>query len=226
MFIIFGTRGIKHQIKESEVLSNACPNCNNGDLIHKRYRRWFTLFFIPVIPLDSLDRFYECSRCRSAYKESIKNILQQSKGEIEENQRRARLAYAKALIASMTHMAVIDDHLAKEEEREIMDAIENFDEFKAELMDLYEAVKTHKNKDNIVFNYLNEARELLSSETIINILAQAAIILLADGSIEEEEEQLMKEYLIACGLPKDFYHTLLEKLQKKDVSKLKEGQLN
>ena len=79
-------------------------------------------------------------------KKSIKNILQQSKGEIEENQRRARLAYAKALIASMTHMAVIDDHLAKEEEREIMDAIENFDEFKAELMDLYEAVKPTKTK--------------------------------------------------------------------------------
>ena len=67
MFIVFGTRGIKHTIKESEILNDSCPNCDRGNLINKLYRRWFTLFFIPVIPLDVVDRFYDrCDGVRRA----------------------------------------------------------------------------------------------------------------------------------------------------------------
>ncbi len=226
MFIIFGTRGLKHTVKESPVLSNACPNCNNGNLVNKLYRRWFTLFFIPTIPLDVVDRFYECDSCKSAYNESIKTILQQSQDEINENQKRAQAVFAKALVASMTHMSIIDGDFAPEEEREIMDAIEGFPEMKEDLMAVHNTIKEHANKDNQVFNYLNEARNELSSETLINILAQAAVVLLADGSIEKEEEDLMKEYLIACGLPKEMYQTLIDRLTQKDITDLKEGQLN
>ena len=107
-----------------------------------------------------------------------------------------------------------------------MDAISNFPEFKDELNNIHTAIKATKNENNQVFNYLNEARKELSSEALINILAQAAVVLLADGSIEKEEEDLMKEYLIACGLPKEMYQTLIDRLQQKDISELQEGQLN
>ncbi len=226
MFIIFGTRGLKHTVNESPVLSNSCPNCNNGNLVNKLYRRWFTLFFIPVIPLDVVDRFYQCDSCKSAYNESIKTVLQQSQNEINENQKRAKLVFGKALVASMTHMSIIDGDFAKEEEREIMDAIEGFSEMKDELLAIHHNVKNNANEGNQVFNYLNEARNALSAEALMNILAQAAVVLLADGSIEKEEEDLMKEYLIACGLPKEMYQTLIDKLKQKDISELKEGQLN
>ena len=226
MFIIFGTRGMKHTVKESKVLANSCPNCDNGDLTNKLYRRWFTLFFIPMIPLDVVDRFYECNSCKSAYNETIKNLLERSKEEIDESQKQANKTYAEALIAAMTHMAVIDGHFAEEEEREIMDVIESFEEFKHELLQIHREVKVNKNKDNQVFNYLNTARTALSSESLMNILAQAAVVLLADGSIEKEEKDLMKEYLIACGLPKDLYYTLIEKLKQKNMTNLQEGQLN
>lgn len=226
MFIVFGTRGIKHSVSNSPVLSNSCPNCNNGNLVHKLYRRWFTLFFIPVIPLDSMDKFYECDSCKSAYNEGVKELLNQSQEERDANQKEAQKVYAKALIAAMTHMAIIDGTFDKAEEREIMDAMAHFPDFKTELWELHNNIMVNKNKDNQVFNYLNDARNQLSSEAIVNLLAQAAVILLADGYIEKEEETLMKEYLIACGLPKDMYQTLIDKLKQKDVSELKEGQLN
>ncbi len=226
MFIIFGTRGIKHTVSESPVLSNSCPNCNDGSLVNKLYRRWFTLFFIPVIPLDIVDRFYECDRCKSAYNESIKTVLQRSQEEINENKKRATAVYAKALVASMTHMSIVDGNFAPEEEREIMDAIEGFPEMRDELMIIHKNVKVNANKDNQVFDYLNSARSELSSEALINILAQAAVVLLADGAIEKEEETLMKEYLIACGLPKEMYQTLIDKLKQKDMTEIKKEQLN
>ncbi|WP_430412261.1 zinc-ribbon domain-containing protein [Kordia sp.] len=220
MFIVFGTRGIKHTVSESPVLENSCPNCDNGSLVNKLYRRWFTLFFIPVIPLDVVDRFYECSNCKSAYNEKIKDLLGQSQSIQDNAQHQARYVYAKALIATMTHMSVIDNDFAVEEEREIKDAIEQFDDIKTELIEIMERVKRDQNKDNFVFNLLNEARTELSAEAIMNILAQAGVVLLADGVIDKAEEALMKEYLIACGLPKDMYKTLIDKLQVKEIQEV------
>jgi len=221
MFIVFGTRGIKHTVSDSPVLENSCPNCDNGNLVNKLYRRWFTLFFIPMIPLDVVDRFYECSNCKSAYNEKIKDLLGQSQSIQDNAQHQSRYIYAKALIASMTHMSVIDGNFAVEEEREIKDAIEQFDDIKAELNQVMETVKRDLNKDNYVFNLLNEARNELSAEAIMNILAQAGVVLLADGVIDKAEENLMKEYLIACGLPKDMYRTIIDKLQTKEIEEVK-----
>lgn len=226
MFIVFGTRGIKHTIKDSEILKDSCPNCDKGNLVNKLYRRWFTLFFIPVIPLDEIDRFYECDHCKSGYNEKIKEVLNNHNLDLEENKSHYQFIYAKAVIAAMTHMAVIDGDFAKEEEREINDVINAFEEFKDELWNVHQAVRTNLNKDNQVFNFLYDARSELSSEALLNILAQAGVVLLADGSIEKEEEMLMKDYLIACGLPKDLYSEIINKLKQKDMSKIKEGQLN
>jgi tellurite resistance protein len=226
MFIIFGTRGIKHTINSSPILKNKCPNCSKGDLEHKRYRRWFTLFFIPVIPLDTVDRFYQCNHCKSAYNENIKEVLQQSQQDQDAAQQEAELVFCRALIASMSHMTMIDGDVAPEEEREIDDAIAQFPNYEAELKSIKESILTHGNKENQVFEYLYEAKNILSSEGIIRLLAQAGVILLADGKIDKEEETLMKEYLIACGLPKEMYQTLIDQLTKKDLTTISDEQLN
>src|SRR5690606_27645543 len=153
MLLIFGIRGIKHSINDSPVLHNSCPNCNEGNLISKLYRRWFSLFFIPVIPLNVIDRFYDCDKCSSVYNEQIKTLLQQAKAEVENAQKEAKRIYGKALIASMTHMSIIDGDFAPQEEREIMDAIKNHSDCETVLMDIFENVKENGNKDNQVFNF-------------------------------------------------------------------------
>ncbi len=226
MFILFGTRGLKHDVSNSEVIPNACPNCQNGSLRHRLYRRWFTLFFIPVIPLDVIDRFYECSNCGSAYNENIKELLQQSKQDQDRQQAEAKRLYALAVISAMTHMAMIDGNYAIEEDREIMDMITHFEGMEEELKLLVDKIKSEGNKDNQVMDALNAARSALSSEALLNILAQAGVVLLADGSIEKEEEDLMKDYLLACGLPKDMYASLIEKLKVRQLANEGKNRVN
>jgi len=217
MFIIFGSTGIKSRVKDEQALFGSCPNCS-GDLHLKRYTRWFTLFFIPIFPFNSLESFYECNSCSSAYAQKIKSVLSQTTESREEEIENAKRLFAKALIAAMTHMAIIDNDFADEEKREIDDMIKKFPQYENELIDIMNFVTENGNKDNYVFNLLSQVRTDLSSEAILNLVAQAAIVLLADGKIEKEEETLMKEYLIACGIPKDFYKTLLDKLKKVEVS--------
>jgi len=216
MLIIFGTTGLKTKVKDEDALINSCPNCS-GDLFMKKYTRWFTLFFIPVFPINTLDSFYECSSCNNAYAIKIKSILSETTEKRDQAIERTQNLYANALVAAMTHMAVIDNDFAHEEEREILDTIKKFPQYDEELNATMRMVKEHGNNENYVFNLLNQVRNELSSEAILNLMAQAAIVLLADGKIEKEEETLMKEYLIACGIPKDFYKTLLDKLKKVEL---------
>src|ERR1700738_4957036 len=65
MFLIWGWRS------RSKVLSQGtffCPHCG-GDrqYAHKQARRWFTLFFLPVIPLKVLGEFVECQKIGRAH---------------------------------------------------------------------------------------------------------------------------------------------------------------
>jgi hypothetical protein len=61
MFIIFGFRGITYS-KERGTFD--CPYCREQtSYVRKRIRRFFTLFFIPLIPLDLLLEYVECQRC-------------------------------------------------------------------------------------------------------------------------------------------------------------------
>jgi hypothetical protein len=50
-----------------------CPTCG-GDrsFARKQGRNWFTLFFIPLIPLAHVgDEFVECTTCKSGYRPSV-----------------------------------------------------------------------------------------------------------------------------------------------------------
>ncbi|BCU76431.1 hypothetical protein [Luteolibacter sp. LG18] len=63
--IIFGTRGVT-TTHEKGVFH--CPSCGPGSGFRwRRVRRFFTLYFIPVIPLDLVGEFIECNQCKRTY---------------------------------------------------------------------------------------------------------------------------------------------------------------
>ena len=49
-----------------------CPN-ESADrrYQHMRARRWFTLFFVPIIPLDHRGERVECLGCASTYRTDV-----------------------------------------------------------------------------------------------------------------------------------------------------------
>jgi tellurite resistance protein len=211
--MIFGTTGRKSSVKDELPLHHSCPKCGNN-LHLKVYKRWFTFFFIPIFPIDTIDTFYECVQCGSAYSPSIKAVLRQVEQERGKSLGEAKRIYAESLIACMAHMGSIDGSLAAEEEAFIKETMTLFPEFAEEMNETFRIVTSKGGAQNYVFDLLGEARSRLSAEGVLNILAHSARVLLADGKIEKEEESLMKEFLVACGLSKDMYKVLLEKVEK------------
>lgn len=65
MFILFGTRGLT-LTQQSGTFH--CPQCGAGaPFSQKGVRRFFTLFFVPVIPLNQVAAYVECHRCRGQF---------------------------------------------------------------------------------------------------------------------------------------------------------------
>jgi len=63
--IIFGTRGVT-TTHEQGVFH--CPSCGAGSNFRwRRVRRFFTLYFIPLIPLDLVGEYVECGQCKRTY---------------------------------------------------------------------------------------------------------------------------------------------------------------
>ena len=76
-----------------------CPKCQQDTQYqHVRPRRWFTLFFIPVIALNRLDPHVVCTRCKGTFYE---RVLQQPTMQQFEHQ--AGLAH-RAAIAHLVSM--------------------------------------------------------------------------------------------------------------------------
>jgi len=67
--IIFGSRSVTGSKGTG---SFDCPRCGtNRPYDHKRVRRFFTLYFIPLIPLSTLGEYIECGGCGGTYKPEV-----------------------------------------------------------------------------------------------------------------------------------------------------------
>ncbi|GAA2576177.1 TerB family tellurite resistance protein [Actinomadura fulvescens] len=69
MLLIFGLSVFFRTVSEG---SFHCPQCG-GDRAYRRRtgRRWFTLFFLPVIPLNRVGEAVECRTCRTRFGVSV-----------------------------------------------------------------------------------------------------------------------------------------------------------
>ena len=71
MLIIFGLRVFYRTIAQGTFY---CRRCGGDRQYRKRSgRRWFTLFFLPVIPLNSVGEHVQCATCRTRYVTDVLN---------------------------------------------------------------------------------------------------------------------------------------------------------
>ncbi|MFT6255427.1 MAG: hypothetical protein ACJATV_001691 [Granulosicoccus sp.] len=103
--IIFGTRGITTTPEKGDFNCPSCTSVQHYGL--KRVRRFFTLYFIPLIPLDKLGEYLECLSCKDTYKPNILNYDPVANAEAIDAE------YHSAIKKVMIHMllpdGVIDD---------------------------------------------------------------------------------------------------------------------
>jgi zinc ribbon protein len=71
LFIIFGFRVFYRTVAEGTFYCRKCGG--DRQYMHRVGRRWFTLFFIPVIPLNRVSETIQCATCKTRYVMDVLN---------------------------------------------------------------------------------------------------------------------------------------------------------
>lgn len=183
--IIFGTRGITYSKDKGDF---HCPECGSESRYdHKRVRRFFTLYFIPLIPLNLLGEYVECGRCESTFKpEILEYDPEAAKAEIEAE-------YHHAVRRVMIGLMLADGRIEDEEVRTIAELYQQLTG--SALSDAQvrsEASQTDPDAASIT-GQLKDMAPRLNDHGKEMVLRGAFLVAAADGAFQEEEMELISK---------------------------------
>lgn len=103
--IIFGTRGVTSTKGRGRFY---CPQCGpDSAYAQKRARRFFTLYFIPIVPMDKLGEYVECQDCEGTFHVEVLDM--DPDGGRAQIEAMYLVAMKQVLIATLLADGVVDD---------------------------------------------------------------------------------------------------------------------
>lgn len=160
-----------------------CPR-EGGDrkYEHKQARRWFTIFFIPLIPLKELGDFIECTSCENTYYADV--LKGKTASEIEDI---STIAIRHVAVS----MALADGTVDQRERDAAVTVVQRFashpygpEDFDGDLTRLQVSALT----DN-----LEELGAVLNEHGKENVLTAAVFLAGADGHIDRSEMEVARQ---------------------------------
>ncbi|HEY4057944.1 MAG TPA: TerB family tellurite resistance protein [Kofleriaceae bacterium] len=202
--ILYGTYGITYS--KGPGGSFPCPNCKgNHGYRHRRVRRFFHIFFIPLIPLNLAGEYVECGNCKSTYKMTVLGNQAQLPAAkavavgnvgiapvLSESQRAIRRLLALICLADghvhENELQVIAQILSRGENRQF-----TRDEIVAE-------VEAARREPADIEAYCRSVMGFLNEQGRASILDACNQIARADGNIDASEQRMLERMGVALGL--------------------------
>ena len=175
MLIIFGLRVFYRTIAQGTFHCRRCGG--DRQYRHRAGRRWFTLFFLPVIPLNTVGEHVQCTTCRTRYVTEV--LSQPTTAQMQAALPAGMRAAASAMLRSGDPASAVSRQRAIE--AVIGSGVPNYDEamLSADLMQPFEAIRPA----------LNQVGGQLTVQAREWYLAEVIRIALADGPLSETERQ-------------------------------------
>lgn len=203
--IIFGTRGVKFKIDEGNFL---CPQCaTERGYKHKKVRRFFTLYFIPLIPLDSLGDYVECTTCKGTF---VSRVLDY-KPEMGQDQFQSE--YEKAMRHCMIMMMLADGEIDENEMDMVLKIINKFGHNDISMSELEGLVEVVEHQNEPIQKYLTKITPSLNEHGKEIIIKCAIAVASSDGHIDDSEIELMYEMAHTMEMSKYHIKGLLDEIK-------------
>jgi hypothetical protein len=173
LLIIFGLRVFYRTIAQGTFHCRRCGG--DREYRHRAGRRWFTLFFIPVIPLNSVGEHVRCTTCRTRY---VTDVLNQP---TTAQMQAALPAGMRAAVAAMLRSGDPSNPASRQRAIEVVigSGARDYDEamLNADLMQPFEVIRPA----------LNQVGAQLTIQAREWYLADVIRIAMADGPLAESE---------------------------------------
>src|SRR6266851_7060118 len=146
LLIIFGLRVFYRTIAQGTFHCRRCGG--DREFRHRAGRRWFTLFFLPVIPLNAVGEHVQCSTCRTRY---VTDVLSQP---TTAQMQAALPAGMRAAVSAMLRSGDASSPASRQRaiEAVIASGVPNYDEatLNADLMQPFEAIRPALNQVGVI----------------------------------------------------------------------------
>jgi uncharacterized tellurite resistance protein B-like protein len=183
--IIFGTTGIKSTIKSGDF---HCPQCEQSKPYrHRKVTKFFTLYFIPLIPLGSAGEYVECGTCKGTY---IPRVLNNTKSA---NSEEFMATYEKAIRHSMVLIMLADGVIDDNEKTQVLKIINKFGKNDLTMTQLERYIEVVKKEKQDVATYLKKVGPSLNEHGKEVIIKCAISVAAADGNIDKTELQMIND---------------------------------
>lgn len=228
--IIFGTRGVRSTVKEGTFI---CPQCvSNQFYKHKKVTQFFTLYFIPLIPMGNKGEYVECLGCRNTYitrildlQPSIDITAKQSKAPLNEQQPQLGAAFSgqsasvpvepekDKVIKKLLIMMILAD--GKVENAEIVTFHRVYHESTGRTVrDIYKEMEEVRAENKSPHQYLKEVVHSLNQEGKEAILRASMRIAAADGDIDPSEIRMVENFGKALELKPAEVAAIIDEMKK------------
>jgi tellurite resistance protein len=185
LFIIYGWRGIKSTTGRGVFY---CPSCEaDRDYAHKTVRRFFTLYFIPVIPLNALGEYVECSGCKGTYKPEV---LQ---WDPRKQQRAFEAEFEIAIRRVMVRMMLADGDVDPAEVDVICGVFQDITGKPCTPEMVREEARRSLAAQRALADVVGDVAPMLNDHGKEMVLRAAAFVAAADGRLQAEEVALLHE---------------------------------
>jgi len=205
-FIIFGTRGVTSTKEQGQF---HCPHCGpNSSYRLKSVRRFFTLYFIPLIPLDSLGQYIECSQCQGTYNE---NVLSYSPANAEKQvEAMFMIAMKQVMIGMLLADGVIDDS----EVKVLQDIFEELAGVEVSEEDLREEIEVIQKEGSSCLEMVAAISHSLNNSGKEKVIRAAYRIAMADNVFDESESEFLSDLSAAMDITSAHLRGIMSELMQ------------
>lgn len=207
--IIYGTRGMT---STAVVGDFHCPSCGKCSYRHQKVRRWFTLFFIPIIPLDVAGEYIECNQCFNTYELHVLSY------DPVAEQREFEAVFHTAIRRTMIKMCLADGVVDQSEIEVIRDIYGKLAGVEISEDDLREEIADAMTDKQSVQQYLRAGIGMFNLKAKELILKSAYFVAAADGEFADEEHKLLNNIGAALQMTKTEYQSVMNSLMGDSVA--------
>ena len=184
--IIFGTRGIKSTMDQGDF---NCPQCEAiRPYKHKKVTNFFTLYFIPIIPLGRVGDYVECQSCKCTFVERVLDY-----GKQNQDSDAFLSEYEKAINHCMVMMMLADGQIDEQEMLTVQTIINKYSHNDITLDELEEFTRIVQEKNEDISTYLSKVTPSLNEHGKEIIIKCAIAVAGSDGHIDDSEIKLINE---------------------------------
>ena len=203
--IIWGSRGVTSLIEQHEFNCPQCASLQRGNL--KQIRNFFTLYFIPIIPLNVQGRFVDCSVCGGQFSEEI--LAYDPEKERDENNLQ--------MLRVMVMAALADGEVDRAERAEIVKQYMELAGLPIPESTLENEIGMARSADTDLNVYVSGLANQLSPHGKGLVVKLAFKTMSASGDLQPGHQEQLSQLSKTLQIPEDQYRELIKMVSSEDA---------